>query len=275
MRKAVCMACCAALMLCGCGGGSDPDIAKVHKDFLEYTFGGNYSIKKNAEKCNEEQNVWEITFTDKKGSEKTKEITLDIESDEDFAKYECNWQMLNFVEGQIGLAVNDELYEQLIKPNFDCVQSGEDPFKYEGDGFTLTVIAECYDLFDPSDEILEADLDSKSGVSYVDTELKSWAQMKTNGMQIYITLEDAADVDAVSQKLLKFGGDYCEYTVSPQNYCFSLHAPDDSGELQMVASGCKVLGEDEDASAYSVSYILKRLGRMSDNTAATDGEDIM
>lgn len=274
MRKAVCMACCAAIMLCGCGGGSDPDIAKDHKDFWEYSFGGSLTIKKNAKKCNDEENVWDVSFTDKKGVKQESELSLDIEQDKDYAKYESDWTTLNFVVSQINLALNDELYENLLKDAFSCERSEEDPFQYNGDGFTLRVVTECCDLIDPSEELLKADLDAQSGFSYVDTDLKSWAQQKYNGLQMYVILEDAADVEAVSQMMLKFGGDYGDYTVNPQNYCFTIHAPDADGNLQLSAGGCKVMGELAEPSDYSMSYLLQKLGR-SGYAIVTDVEDAM
>ncbi|WP_294486067.1 hypothetical protein [uncultured Ruminococcus sp.] len=274
MRKIVCPLCCAVILLGGCGAGREPDLAEDYKDFWDHTFEGDHSIKKNAAKCSDIENVWDVSYTDKKGISHSDELRLDIETDKEHEKREADWTVLNYVAIQCGKAVSDELFDDLIKKNFECVRDEEDAFKYTGEGFTISISTDHYELIEPTDEMLAQGLDSSSGMCYAKTDLKSWAQQKDHGLTVRIVLENADDVDGFADKLLKFGGDYCEYTVSPQNYCFSLYAPDDSGQLMTAAAGCRIMGEQADLSEYSTSYILAKLGRSGD-TVLTDIEEKM
>ena len=106
---------------------------------------------------------------------------------------------------------------------------------------------------------------------YADCDLKSWAQDKTNGLQVNVIISDSNKADEYADKLLSFGGDYTEYTVTPQNYSFGLYVYNGSGQMQLMAAGCKVMGDDTDASLYTTNYLLEKLGRLGDGLTTDDG----
>ena len=121
MKKAICAACTAAVLLCSCGGSSMPDPAKDHKEFLNYTFGGDYSIEKDTSNDDDSELVWNVSFTDKSGSRVTDKLRMTYFEDSEAMRRECDWSVLNFVVAQENVAMLDELYNNLISKNFDCV----------------------------------------------------------------------------------------------------------------------------------------------------------
>ncbi len=276
MKRAIAIACTAAVMLAGCGKAKIPDLEKDYKEYWDYTFDGNYTIKKNAQECNDEQNVWDITFTDKDGNERSGKLTQSLFDDADGVKSESDWTVLNFVMSHQNEIIADEIYDQIISKNFECTQSDDNVYLIMGDGFEIDIAIDNLDLFEPQADILKADLDPESGVKYTACELKSWASDQSNSVTIDIYVNDPSKQTEFQEKMLDMGEAYAEYVGMPENYCFSLYIYDENSEtgskMELTAAGCKVLGVDTDPLDYNPYYILGKLGRMPD-TDATDGED--
>ena len=274
MKKAIITALIAALTLCSCGSGKQTDIKEDYKEYFDYAFDGKYSMSDGVDQKSEHglnDRVWMISFTNSKGEEQTEEIRVYSygDMDEDTRREECDWVVMNFVSSQITEAVKAELMNKLMAEYFPLEDSGD--WSVKGDGYTVYFELLNCDLFEPDNEKMAERLKAGSGLKYTDVNLKDWAQDKANMIRISIVLEDSAQVEEFSERLANFGGDFVEYTISPQNYCFELHAPDENGQGQLVAAGCRVMGQETDANLFDAQYIRERL-RDSAPVAAEGGQ---
>lgn len=273
MRKAIAAALIAALTLCSCGSAKRVDVKEDYKEYFDYAFDGNYSMSDGVDQKNEHgfyDRVWMISFTDTNGEEQTEEIRLysyDV-MDKELQKEDCDWTVLCFVSAQISMVIRSEMADKLIAEYFPV----DDYLGWSGKGEGYTVYFEFLncDLFDPVSETLAKRLDIGSGMKYTDANLKDWAQDKANMVKISIVLEDSAQVAEFSERLANFGGDFVEYTVSPQNYCFELYAPDENGQGKLVAAGCRVMGTETDAKLFDAAYISNKLKDGTQTSAEGD-----
>lgn len=263
MKKAIITALITAMTLCSCGGGKQPDIKKDYKKYLDYTFDGQYSISDSTKRSTDNftELVWMISYTDLNGKEQTDEISVpDIDAgDEELIKSEYDWAVMNFVSNICNTAVHNELMDKLLSPYFEITEN-TGLRSASGDGFTVYFEYINCDLFDPDDETVAAALDPENGIKYAGVNLKDWAQDERHGIRVSFVIDDAERTEEFAEKLTEFGSDYVEYTVSPQNYCFELHAPDSSGESQLVAAGCRVLGKETNATLFDMQYIINEMG---------------
>ena len=266
MKKVICTVLAAALMLCSCGS-SAPDPLKDYKDFWDYTFDGEYTIKEVPEESSDTEKVWDVGFTDLKGEKQTEQLKMNvIKGDDELAERECSWAVLKFIVDRQSDAVNDELYEKLLSKHFECTRSEDNPRVYTGEGLRIEVAQDMCDLYGAEDSIVQADLDpDNGGIYYNGTTLKNWAAQKVNGLTVNIYIDDSTQVEDYMNRLTEFGSEYTEYTADPQNYCFTLSAPDVNGNVMPAAAGCRVLGEEADAMQYSARYIMEKLGRNVDD----------
>ena len=272
MKRAVSAVTAAALMLSGCGKKSF-DMAEDYRDYWDYAFDGGASIERDDGSSGSTQ-VWTVRFTDVNGVEQTEKLEYtEFEGlEEEELAVERDWAVLNFVIAQRGRAAEKELYDKVISKYFDCDTSGNGQWRYSGDGFGIEISMMNCDLFEPDAKVLSADLNAGSGVKYTGCDLKSWAADKTNSVRVSIFAEDSSRLSEFSQKLAELGGDYTEYTVRPQNFCFELYFTDEDGNAQLAAAGCRVLGDETDARLYSTGYILEKLGRGADYDVNAEGE---
>lgn len=261
MKRAAVMI-CAALLFTGCGSSSH-DIAKDYKAYLDYAFDGDVSIEKSSDESSDDIQVWDVSFTDVNGEKQTEELTMyyldSLEEDE--KEREQNWAVLNFVVTQRNKVIADEMYSKIISKCCDCEYVKDSSGKYSGDGFELELSLMNCDLYKPIDEVLTNDVKAGSGMRYSDHDLKSWAADKTNGVRISVFADDSSRVSEFANMLSELGSEYTEYTVSPQNFCFELYVPDNEGNEQLVAAGCRVLGEETDARLFTLDLIADKLGR--------------
>lgn len=275
MKRAIITTLIAALTLCSCGSGKQLDIKEDYKEYLDYAFDGDYSISDGVDRENDgiNERVWTIAYTDAQGDEQTEEIVVNCfdSGDEELLKSECDWAVLNCVAYIRNRAVHAELADKLLSQHFE-ISEYEGIMRADGDGFYMyTELINCA-LYDPSDEDTAKELDPQSGMKYAGISLKDWAQDKTNALRISIVLEDAGRVEEFSEKLAEFGGDFVELTADPQNYCFELHAPDSSGQTQLVAAGCRVMGEETNADLFDINYIREKLHGGAQPSAETGAE---
>lgn len=218
------------VFLSGCSA-KITDYPKQYKDYLDYTFNGNYTVEQK-EKDNDHL-TWEITYTDKQGNQRTTDLSsvrYEPDPDDQYGGSQVLYDADNIYafatmesaaiveEDMITNIVSAHLPELTYIPHQRIYQTDEYQFYFT----CINVTAMQFFADESCCARAERYLAEGGDLKIAETDLKAAAQYRESWVVCQMILEADADAAYYEQIFRAIEADFCAAAESPQNYRFLL-----------------------------------------------------
>lgn len=259
--------------------GLSRDIYQMYKDFMDYTFKGQYTISEpetavyhSGTEYEQEIYTRNVTFTTKNGREMTEPLisTSFIATDAEMMKTWDNQDIAefdSFVTLTMGNIARDEFAERIVSKYITDMEYNavSDTFITPEAELTILSYPPVYiggleeSQFDKSVEIVKNRLSPESGYCIADADLESICSSKDFTFSCKLILDEGVDSSkyiGIMENIIK---DFEEMIGTPQNYSFFFGQVNNEEWYlrKMCMMGEEVPAEKIDSADYSFSSELK------------------
>ncbi len=248
----------ALLLLTGCNRYGT-NLPEEYKDFLDYTFNGNYTVELTEkavinEGYENEQGYryWDVTYTDKRGMEHTDRLTGAQLFDADKEYYKTQewfdvFEMHAFTTVQMGNIARQELWDEILSDDLD-VEYAWDETIHKGEECTLLMLAYgvSYSFDETGYAYAKQKLSPENGWCISECDLTSVLQDDEFMLMLVVRLEPDADAALYQEKITKIEEELLSYTGGVQNYTIVLkqNEGEDTDASTTLYEHTVFLGED-------------------------------
>ncbi len=246
------------LLLTGCKHYGT-DLPKEYKDYLDYTFAGNYAVTLTEEGVINEgtdreqgYRYWDVTYTDPFGEEHTAKLTGAelVEEKEEYYRTQERFDVFGlhaFVQNEMGNIATQELWDEILSKHLD-VEFVWDETTHEGDDCLLMTMMQgvVYGFDDRAFAYAKQKLSPEDGHCIANTNLTSLMQDDEFSLTLLVRLTPDADADVYLEKMQAIEAELLAYTGGGQNYMIVLKQEEREGSnaAETLYSHTVFLGEE-------------------------------
>ncbi len=273
MKRGVCIiaAALSAVLLTGCNRYGT-DLPKEYKEFLDYTFDGEYHVEltERGTQGSDKQgySCWEITYTDKNGTDHVAELSslqvTEAEKKPHGATQRNDIANLHaFIVMEMWQIGRDEFAGEILSRYLTVDFSKGDSLYFYGDGYIVTLYIST--PMHGNYEQMQKDLCPGTGMQLSECDLTYLAQNEDFYTSLSIRIEHDTDPAPYLEMLEQIHDDFAAYTESPLNYEFKLvqYAEDEKESGVTLYRKSVLMGQEVDlANAeqdFSVSSALSEI----------------
>lgn len=242
--KSIAAAVLCAAALTGCGSSGFP---KQYKKDLDRSLG-KYTISEPTE-YNDGHKEWDISFTDKNGTEQKAVIVYDEFDDEQKNSHVSKEDLIasniyNFHCDAMTNIAGREMWDNILSEHFDLEYSREHSMEND-DIMVVLNISPTISLFLPEKcrFIMDDEISGKNGVKLTEEDLRSIVARDHVTTIFALNVNEDVDPEPYIQKIRTVLAEFEEY--DPRNYLFRVKI---RGTATSLFSEMKMLGEKIDES---------------------------
>lgn len=222
------------------------DIPAAYKDFLDYTFDGNYTISLSEEGVINEgtdreqaYRYYDVSYVRKDGTKRSAIFTSKEFTDSERKMYESEQRMNNeemnaFCHCEIREAFEKEFVENILRGYLD-VEYKEDGMSCENEDYNcfIGVVSNIglfsmeSEFYEKSCRIVDSHIAPGTGYKLSEAGLKTAANDREFYFIMRLTIKNGADVQPYIEKMNSIISDYFAYVGNPMNCSFVIKETSD------------------------------------------------
>lgn len=268
-----------AVVLSGCNA-KRPDYPKQYKDYLDYTFNGNYTAEQKEKE--DDRQTWNITYTDKQGNQRTTALTAMLYEPDPEDEYGGsqekfdNYSIYAFTAAETAALAEEEMFGEIVTKHLPELTYAPNQTTYQTDDYSFYFacihVPAMQSLADESCYArVERHLTETDDLKIAETDLKAVAQNPEFWIVCNMMISEDADAAAYESAFREIEADFCAAAESPQNCRFLLKQaqPDDTASETLYCAR-RIFGEPLDDSDFDESEKHAELHLIQSRLAETE-----